>query len=526
MATLKPLKINFTDQTKQPITINPYANDRQSTSLSLHGTGSEVWGQSVNQALLQLLENFSSPNEPENPVEGQLWFDSLNKKLNFADSSLSWIPVDYIYQSDTPPPSQSTGKLWFDTTVNQLKCYNGTTYQSVADDRLLLSGGTVTGNMTVDGKTTINSTLIINVNGTCTDLTLVDSLKFATDSKIVNNNSTNTFLLKESNDNDIKLKSHNNITIDSTDSITIKHNINRVDPDNTNLILQMTDSQITFGSDINMSVNGKILNTRYDSTNTALVPYGLLQTLNSRLPDYVDRNGDTMSGSLTSDVNDSTIIPYTINDSILFTSNNTSAVTKMNVNSGAFQVTDTTNNEILMSIDMNTGQFDAKDKRIVNVRWPDQYYDLANKQYLDAKANDLVSEGSSALTGQPTAWVSFNPGKASPYKNGNNIGTLIKQGTGKFKVVFDTPMSSTYYVTITNVSENRVGGSRVSVDSVVIPESDDYAIVNILKTRVKQKNDYDPESDDGGLDHYTQEGVHISHIDQNEALTILFYDLY
>ena len=57
------------------------------TSLTLNGKGSINWGQDVQQDLLYLLENFSSPTGPANPTLGQLWYDNVNDTLNYFSIS-------------------------------------------------------------------------------------------------------------------------------------------------------------------------------------------------------------------------------------------------------------------------------------------------------------------------------------------------------------------------------------------------------------------------------------------------------
>jgi hypothetical protein len=60
------------------------------TSLSLPGKNYAGYGQSIDQNMLSMLENFASNGSgPSNPIKGQLWYDSANAKLKYNTSSTS-----------------------------------------------------------------------------------------------------------------------------------------------------------------------------------------------------------------------------------------------------------------------------------------------------------------------------------------------------------------------------------------------------------------------------------------------------
>lgn len=105
------------------------------TSLSLVGKGYPAYGQKFAENFLHMLENFSSPIPPSNPIEGQLWFDTsdpLRKVLRINDGTAgaNWPSANGIYQQTLNPQqyngaSLKTGDIWVDTTDNLLKIYNG-----------------------------------------------------------------------------------------------------------------------------------------------------------------------------------------------------------------------------------------------------------------------------------------------------------------------------------------------------------------------------------------------------------------
>lgn len=106
--------------------------DNESTSLSLVGKNLNNYGEYINQNFVKLLNNFaSSPgNEPQSPQTGQLWFNTLTKRLTVYDGS-SFKPTYGATVSGTAPVSTSTGDLWYDSINSQLKVWNGTNFKLV-----------------------------------------------------------------------------------------------------------------------------------------------------------------------------------------------------------------------------------------------------------------------------------------------------------------------------------------------------------------------------------------------------------
>lgn len=84
-------KVNFTDPRKEGFIIEPYQTNgaispvsqildasapRADTSLLLYGRDVPNYGERVAENFVQLLENFAGAAQPQNPIEGQLWFDT------------------------------------------------------------------------------------------------------------------------------------------------------------------------------------------------------------------------------------------------------------------------------------------------------------------------------------------------------------------------------------------------------------------------------------------------------------------
>ena len=124
-----PYIVNFTDnENKSPITVfdNTSSTD---TSLTFPGRNVTGYGQIIAENFLSLLENFASPNQPVNPVEGQLWYDSTGgtQTLKIWDNT-AWKAASGIQKGVSQPSVETSkvGELWVDTTNQQLRIFTGT----------------------------------------------------------------------------------------------------------------------------------------------------------------------------------------------------------------------------------------------------------------------------------------------------------------------------------------------------------------------------------------------------------------
>jgi hypothetical protein len=124
-----PYIVNFTDnENKSPITVfdNTSSTD---TSLTFPGRNVTGYGQIIAENFLSLLENFASTNQPVNPVEGQLWYDSTGgtQTLKIWDNT-AWKAASGIQKGVSQPSVETSklGELWVDTTNQQLRIFTGT----------------------------------------------------------------------------------------------------------------------------------------------------------------------------------------------------------------------------------------------------------------------------------------------------------------------------------------------------------------------------------------------------------------
>ena len=124
-----PYIVNFTDrENKTPITVYDNTSNAD-TSLDFPGRNVTGYGQIIAENFLALLENFASGNAPTNPVEGQLWYNSLEGILQIWDNT-QWKAASNIQKSTSEPSVESArvGELWVDTTNQQLYVFSGSSW--------------------------------------------------------------------------------------------------------------------------------------------------------------------------------------------------------------------------------------------------------------------------------------------------------------------------------------------------------------------------------------------------------------
>jgi hypothetical protein len=136
--------VNKTDGTA--IVVLDGTKDTTSTSLTLFGRLVQNYGDQTNENFVHLLENFALDSSPANPIKGQIWYD---------------------------------------TNVNNIKAYNGSTWITVGTE--IVGNVDLTGNLTIGpndfqikdltGNVSINNqvnngniSLFANVNGTSTNV--------------------------------------------------------------------------------------------------------------------------------------------------------------------------------------------------------------------------------------------------------------------------------------------------------------------------------------------------------------------
>ena len=101
------------------------------TSLTLIGRNYANYGQLIANDLVALAENFAYTSSPSNPLAGQLWWNTTDKRLRVYTGTAFKIVSSCTAQTSAPTTTVA-GDLWWDTTYSQLYIYNGTDPYSAA----------------------------------------------------------------------------------------------------------------------------------------------------------------------------------------------------------------------------------------------------------------------------------------------------------------------------------------------------------------------------------------------------------
>lgn len=98
--------------------------DNTSTDLTLVGRKYSGYGEVLNENFVKILESFAGRTAPNNPLEGQIWFDTLEGRLKVYTGS-TFKPTGGPLVQDTEPAGLVLGDLWIDNEANQLYFYDG-----------------------------------------------------------------------------------------------------------------------------------------------------------------------------------------------------------------------------------------------------------------------------------------------------------------------------------------------------------------------------------------------------------------
>jgi hypothetical protein len=116
-------KINKTDGSLITEIIDS-AIDQTATDITLIGKNVSGYGEFINENFVKILENFANTSQPSSPLTGQLWFDTSENRLKVYDG-LGFKNGSGPIVSGTAPTTAIQGDFWIDSAENQLYFYTG-----------------------------------------------------------------------------------------------------------------------------------------------------------------------------------------------------------------------------------------------------------------------------------------------------------------------------------------------------------------------------------------------------------------
>lgn len=139
-------EVRFTDEINKGVIVVEDRTINTDTSLGLPGRRATSYGQAISENFLHLLENFTDTTPPDRPVEGQLWYDNTDgvNQLKIYDGT-TWQSASGFKKSDSEPAVSNSlaGDLWVNTENQQLYLFSGSAWILVGpqfSDGLLTGG--------------------------------------------------------------------------------------------------------------------------------------------------------------------------------------------------------------------------------------------------------------------------------------------------------------------------------------------------------------------------------------------------
>jgi hypothetical protein len=94
------------------------------TEVKFVGRNFAGYGENQNENFLHLMENFANPTPPGKPLSGMIWYDSTVNKIKFYDG-VRWRTTGSAEVSSTQPIGNVEGDFWWNSNTNQLYTRSG-----------------------------------------------------------------------------------------------------------------------------------------------------------------------------------------------------------------------------------------------------------------------------------------------------------------------------------------------------------------------------------------------------------------
>lgn len=138
----------------------PITTTSPSTTLVLVGRGVADYGQTIQQNMLYMLENFASSISPVHPVIGQLWYNKHTNVLNVYNYTGGWIPLISSTGGTVTGSITLTGAISNSTDVVN-KLYVDNAINTIGVGQILTNYDALTGILTTQIGDPTNSTTAV-----------------------------------------------------------------------------------------------------------------------------------------------------------------------------------------------------------------------------------------------------------------------------------------------------------------------------------------------------------------------------
>jgi hypothetical protein len=139
--------------------------DIVSTDITLVGRNYKGFGEAFNENFVKIIENFAATSAPSNPLEGQLWYDTSENRLKIYDGT-SFRTAGSPTVSSSQPTNLVSGDLWIDNAENKLYFWDGTDLVLVGPEYNSTQGKTNTEAVTmIDTSNQTRTVLALYIGG-------------------------------------------------------------------------------------------------------------------------------------------------------------------------------------------------------------------------------------------------------------------------------------------------------------------------------------------------------------------------